>query len=73
MAAIEEYAIEASAAKVFCSEVLDRTLDRCLQWHGGYGFVELLHSCLLHCVLDLAMGLSREVAEAPQAALPVSR
>ncbi len=40
MAAIEEYAIEASAAKVFCSEVLDRTLDRCLQWHGGYGFVE---------------------------------
>jgi alkylation response protein AidB-like acyl-CoA dehydrogenase len=40
MAAIEEYAIEASAAKVFCSETLDRVLDRCLQWHGGYGFVE---------------------------------
>ena len=40
MAAIEEYAIEASAAKVYCSEALDRILDRCLQWHGGYGFVE---------------------------------
>ena len=40
MSAIEEYAIEASAAKVYCSEVLDRVLDRCLQWHGGYGFVE---------------------------------
>ncbi len=40
MAAIEEYAIEASIAKVFCSEALDRIADRCLQWHGGYGFVE---------------------------------
>ena len=40
MAAIEEYAIEASVAKVYCSEVLDRVLDRSLQWHGGYGFVE---------------------------------
>ena len=40
MAAIEEYAIEAAAAKVYCSEAVDRVLDRCLQWHGGYGFVE---------------------------------
>lgn len=40
MAAIEEYAIEASAAKIYCSEMLDRVLDRALQWHGGYGFVE---------------------------------
>ena len=40
MAAIEEYAVEASVAKVYCSETLDRVLDRCLQWHGGYGFVE---------------------------------
>jgi alkylation response protein AidB-like acyl-CoA dehydrogenase len=40
MAAIEEYAVEASIAKVFCSEMLDRVLDRALQWHGGYGFVE---------------------------------
>jgi len=40
MAAIEEYAIEASVAKVYCSEALDRVTDRALQWHGGYGFVE---------------------------------
>ena len=40
MAAIEEYSIEASVAKVYCSEVCDRVLDRALQWHGGYGFVE---------------------------------
>lgn len=40
MAAIEEYAIEASIAKVYGSEALDRLLDRALQWHGGYGFVE---------------------------------
>lgn len=40
MAAIEEYAIEASIAKVYVSEALDRILDRALQWHGGYGFVE---------------------------------
>ncbi len=40
MAAIEEYAIEASIAKVYGSEALDRILDRALQWHGGYGFVE---------------------------------
>jgi hypothetical protein len=40
MAAIEEYAVEASVAKVYCSEALDRVLDRALQWHGGYGFVE---------------------------------
>jgi alkylation response protein AidB-like acyl-CoA dehydrogenase len=40
MAAIEEYAIEASISKVYCSEAVDRILDRALQWHGGYGFVE---------------------------------
>ncbi len=40
MAAIEEYALEASIAKVYGSEALAQILDRCLQWHGGYGFVE---------------------------------
>ncbi len=40
MTAVEEYVIEASISKVYSSEMLDRTLDRCLQWHGGYGFVE---------------------------------
>ncbi len=36
---IQEYAAECSIAKVFCSEVLDRTVDEVLQIHGGYGFV----------------------------------
>ncbi|MCO4760522.1 MAG: acyl-CoA dehydrogenase family protein [Myxococcales bacterium] len=40
MKAVEEYVIEASISKVYSSETLDRVLDRCLQWHGGYGFVE---------------------------------
>jgi len=40
MAAIEEYAIEASACKVFGSEAVGRIVDRALQWHGGYGFTE---------------------------------
>ncbi|MBR59374.1 MAG: acyl-CoA dehydrogenase [Myxococcales bacterium] len=39
-AVIEEYAIESSIAKVFCSEALDTIIDECLQIHGGYGFVE---------------------------------
>lgn len=36
---IQEYAAECSIAKVFCSEVLDRTVDEILQIHGGYGYV----------------------------------
>ncbi|GAB6190484.1 acyl-CoA dehydrogenase family protein [Desulfocastanea catecholica] len=36
---IEEYASECGIAKVFCSEVLARTVDEVLQIHGGYGFV----------------------------------
>lgn len=40
VAALEEYAIECSVNKVFCSEVLDRVVDEALQIHGGYGFVE---------------------------------
>ncbi|ADU66142.1 acyl-CoA dehydrogenase domain-containing protein [Desulfurispirillum indicum S5] len=36
---IEEYAPECGIAKVFCSEVLARTVDEVLQIHGGYGFV----------------------------------
>jgi hypothetical protein len=35
---IEEYAAECGIAKVFCSEVLARTVDEVLQIHGGYGF-----------------------------------
>ncbi len=37
--AIEEYAPECAIAKVFCSEVLARTVDEVVQIHGGYGYV----------------------------------
>lgn len=40
MQAVEEYVIECSISKVYSSEALDRVVDRALQWHGGYGFVE---------------------------------
>ncbi len=36
---IEEYASECGISKVFCSEVLARTVDEVVQIHGGYGFV----------------------------------
>ncbi|HUX41740.1 MAG TPA: acyl-CoA dehydrogenase family protein [Rectinemataceae bacterium] len=38
--AVEEYSIECAISKVFCSDVLARTVDEVLQIHGGYGFVE---------------------------------
>lgn len=30
---------DAASAKLFCSEVAARVIDRCLQLHGGYGFI----------------------------------
>ncbi|MGC1783922.1 MAG: acyl-CoA dehydrogenase family protein [Acidobacteriaceae bacterium] len=36
---IEEYAVECSIIKVWCSEMLDGVVDRMLQLHGGYGYV----------------------------------
>ncbi|MFO7576524.1 MAG: acyl-CoA dehydrogenase family protein [Pelovirga sp.] len=36
--AIEEYAAECGISKVFCSDVLARTVDEVVQIHGGYGF-----------------------------------
>jgi alkylation response protein AidB-like acyl-CoA dehydrogenase len=38
--AVEEYAVECSIAKVWASEMLDRTVDHVVQIFGGYGFVE---------------------------------
>jgi acyl-CoA dehydrogenase len=32
-------AAEAASAKLFCTEVAHRVIDRCLQLHGGYGFI----------------------------------
>ncbi len=37
---IEEYAVECSIVKVWCSEMLERLVDRVVQIHGGYGYVE---------------------------------
>lgn len=38
-AAVAEYAIECSIAKVFGSETLDYIADEAVQLHGGYGFM----------------------------------
>jgi alkylation response protein AidB-like acyl-CoA dehydrogenase len=40
MKPIEEYAIEASVAKVYCSERLNEICSEALQMYGGYGYVE---------------------------------
>ncbi|SFH02215.1 hypothetical protein SAMN05660649_03528 [Desulfotomaculum arcticum] len=39
-AAIEDYAIECSIAKVHASETLDYVCDECVQIHGGYGYTQ---------------------------------
>jgi alkylation response protein AidB-like acyl-CoA dehydrogenase len=32
-------AADAASAKLFCTEAAHRVIDRCLQLHGGYGFI----------------------------------
>ena len=32
-------AAEAASAKLFCTEAASRVIDRCLQLHGGYGYI----------------------------------
>jgi alkylation response protein AidB-like acyl-CoA dehydrogenase len=39
MDAGELTAAEAASAKLFCTEVASEVIDRCLQLHGGYGFI----------------------------------
>ena len=38
LSGVEEYAVECSYVKVFCSEVLDYVVDEGVQIHGGYGY-----------------------------------
>ncbi|MCU1324150.1 MAG: acyl-CoA dehydrogenase protein [Acidobacteriaceae bacterium] len=38
--AIEDYAVECSIVKVWCSEMLDKVVDEVLQIYAGYGYVE---------------------------------
>ena len=37
---IEDYAVECSIVKVWCSEMLERVIDHTVQIYGGYGYVE---------------------------------
>jgi len=37
---IEDYAVECSIVKVWCSEMLEHVVDHSVQIHGGYGYVE---------------------------------
>jgi citronellyl-CoA dehydrogenase len=36
----EECTIEISQAKLYCGEVANKIIDRCLQFHGGMGYME---------------------------------
>ncbi len=38
--ALEDYAVECSITKVYCSELLDKVADEVVQIYGGYGFIK---------------------------------
>ena len=40
--------LEASTAKLWCSEMQGRLVDRCLQLHGGYGYMREYEICRLY-------------------------
>jgi acyl-CoA dehydrogenase len=41
-------ALDASAAKLWCTEMHGRVVDQCLQLHGGYGFMREYEICRLY-------------------------
>jgi alkylation response protein AidB-like acyl-CoA dehydrogenase len=41
-------AVDASIAKLWCTEMHGRTVDRCLQFFGGYGFMREYEICRLY-------------------------
>ncbi|MGQ0698609.1 MAG: acyl-CoA dehydrogenase family protein [Panacagrimonas sp.] len=41
-------ALDASTAKLWCSEMHGRVVDQCLQFHGGYGFMREYEICRLY-------------------------
>jgi alkylation response protein AidB-like acyl-CoA dehydrogenase len=46
---IEDYAAECGISKVYCSEVLARTVDEVVQIHGGYGFISDCPAARYYC------------------------
>ncbi len=40
--------LDASTAKLWCSEMHGRVVDQCLQFHGGYGFMREYEICRLY-------------------------
>lgn len=41
-------ALDASTAKLWCTEMHGRVVDQCLQFHGGYGFMREYEICRLY-------------------------
>ena len=59
-------ALEASTAKLWCTEMHGRMVDACLQMHGGYGFMREYEICRLYAdarVLRIYGGTSEIMRE----------